>query len=397
MSLYSISTNNKHQFIGLSPGQCVLLCFLFFCLFLNGCAREKKSVQERAVLFERELLQAFQQGSLSQCVITRAAKRVPVDGQEQEIRHVKVVAPNLSVRNEAERAIEKVAKRQEFSFKRMGSPKTGTGFVLYEISEGPSRVSSVLLVFPSEATARAPVRLPSEEKELPHIHLPKMFRGDYKVAIIIDDLGSDLGAAEVLCTIPQKVTLSIIPDLRFTRESAELAQSKGKEVMIHLPMEPEAREGLVVGPKTILASMSPQEVESIFDEAIRSVPHAVGMNNHMGSKATANRALMMEVLTLAKLHGLYFVDSRTTPSTEAYAVARELGVPSHFRSVFLDDKADVEYTKNQIDLLLKRMLEHGFAIAIGHPFPSTIAALRARLPEIERRGVKIVFASKLVL
>lgn len=396
MSLYSISRNNIHLFIRLLPGQCVLLCFLFFCLFLDGCAREKKSVEERAVLFERELLQAFQEGDLSRCVITMAPERLPVAGQDQEIKHVKVVAPNLAIRNEAEAAIEKVVKRQKLSFKRMGSPKTVAGLVLYEIAVGRSRVSSVLLVLSSQAMPRAPARLPPEEKELTHIPLPKIFHGDYKVAIIIDDLGSDLGAAETLCGFHQNVTLSIIPDLRFTRDTAELANSKGKEIMVHLPMEPEAREGLVVGPKTILSSMSPQEVESIFDEAINGVPHAVGMNNHMGSKATANRALMMEVLTLTKLHGLYFVDSRTTPSTQAYAVARELGVPTHFRAVFLDDKADVEYTKNQIDLLLKRMLEHGFAIAIGHPFPSTIAALRARLPEIERRGVKIVFVSKLV-
>jgi polysaccharide deacetylase 2 family uncharacterized protein YibQ len=116
----------------------------------------------------------------------------------------------------------------------------------------------------------------------------------------------------------------------------------------------------------------------------------------MGSKATSDRALMAELLALTKLHRFYFIDSRTTPATLGYAMAREMGVPTNFRSVFLDDKKNVPYTEYQLDVLLKRMLNQGSAIAIGHPYPTTIEALRKKLPEFERRGVKIVFVSDLV-
>ncbi|MBZ5552016.1 MAG: divergent polysaccharide deacetylase family protein [Acidobacteriia bacterium] len=365
-------------------------------LLLGSCQQIPRPKENRGALFHAELKQALRGGDLAACKPTVATEPAGTDGGIQEMTHMKIVAPNRIVLQQAGAAVEKIASRYELSYKRWVSPKDGTDFVLYEVSEGKNRVSSILLTLESQTEPRRTATLPPDEIEPSKIDLPKFFQGDYRVSIIIDDLGADLSVAEELVKLPQNLTFSIIPELKYTQKTAELAKSNGKEIMVHLPMEPEAHEGLVIEPKTILSSMSPSEVESIFQEMVANVPFAVGMNNHMGSKATPNRALMAEVLALAKLRGLYFIDSRTTPATQGYAVAREMGVPTNFRSVFLDDKRNVPYTEYQLDVLLKRMLKQGSAIAIGHPYPSTIEALRRKLPEFERRGVKIVFASELV-
>jgi uncharacterized protein len=372
------------------------LLLVLLALVLSSCQPAPVRREGRESSFHAELEQALQRNGLAACTVTQAIEKVEVGGHIEKINHVKVVAPNPFLVQQAAQVVESLASRNGFSFKRLASSRDGAASVLYEVTEGGRRISSVLLMPESGGRPERSTALPSEETEPSQIVLPQFFQGDYRVAIIIDDLGADLSAAEQLVRFPQHLTLSIIPELKYTQKTAELARVGGKEIMIHLPMEPQAHEGLVIEPKTILASMTPGEVESTFNEMVSSVPFAVGMNNHMGSKTTPNRALMSEVLALTKLRGLYFIDSRTTPATQGYAVARELGVPTNFRSVFLDDKRNVAYTEYELDVLLKRMLKQGSAIAIGHPYPTTIEALRKKLPEFERRGVKIVFASDLV-
>jgi polysaccharide deacetylase 2 family uncharacterized protein YibQ len=373
-----------------------VLLSVLLTLVLGSCQQAPVRREGRGTSFNTDLKQALQEGRLAACAVTIATEKVETDDGVQEIKHVKVIAPDPSLLAPAQQLVEKLAGRHGLSFKRWASSRDGVAFVLYEVSEGRRRISSVLLMPESQGGAGKTALLPSDELEPSKIVLPEFFQGDYRVSIIIDDLGADLSVVEQLVKFPQNLTLSIIPELKYTQRTAEIARAGGKEVMVHLPLEPEAHEGLVIEPKTILASMSPTEVESTFNELVASVPFAVGMNNHMGSKATPNRALMSEVLALTKLRGLYFIDSRTTPATQGYAVARELGVRTNFRSVFLDDKRNVAYTEYELDVLLKRMLKQGSAIAIGHPYPTTIEALRKKLPEFERRGVRIVFASDLV-
>lgn len=368
-----------------------------FTVMLGSCTPAPVERKEPANAFHTELKQSLQREPLSACAVTITSERVSTDGAVREVKHVKVIAPDRALLEQVEGTVQRTAADHGLSFRRWAAPPEETGFVLYEISEGRRRVSSILIMPRSEVGAGTAPTLPPDEPEPSKIILPRIFHGDYKVSIIIDDLGADLAVAEELSKLRQNVTFSIIPELKYSRETAELAKASGKEVMIHLPMEPEAHEGLVIEPKTILAAMSPTEIESTFNELVAGVPFAVGINNHMGSKVTPNRALMSEVLALTKLHGLFFIDSRTTPATQAYTIAREMGVPTNFRSVFLDDKKEVSYTEYELDVLLKRMLKQGSAIAIGHPFPSTVEALRRKLPELERRGVKIVFASELVI
>ena len=215
-------------------------------------------------------------------------------------------------------------------------------------------------------------------------------------AIIIDDLGQNLEAARQLLALPYSLTFSVLPHLRDSAETAEEARRAGREVMLHLPMEPEAGSQASPGKGEIRVGMTSFEVEHILQSDLASVPHAVGVNNHMGSRATADPRLMAAVMrSLAGRH-LYFVDSRTTAASVALEAARQQGLPAFYRSVFLDDTETVPYTLGQLRQFRRVLEEQGAALAIGHPYPTTIAALAKFLPELERDDVQLAPASRLL-
>ncbi len=383
--------------IELSLRKAAAVAMVLSGFLVTSCRRAELSLADRVARFHSSVEESFKSSRLAACQVTIVNGSVKGGNAPAENEHIRIVAPDQAALQAAQRAVEELIDDQGLGSKRWASPKDGTGYVLYQVSFGKQRVSSVLIMPVTKAASRGIRILPRDEPvELAKVKLPEYFNGNYEISIVIDDLGSDLSAAKALTQLHDNITFSIIPGQRFSRQTAELAKLNGKEVMVHLPLEPEPHERVSLEQKTILTSMSSAEVETIFEEDVDSIPYAVGFNNHMGSKATANRALMTEILALAKLRGLYFIDSRTTAATQAYEIAHELGVRADFRSVFLDDVADVHYTEGQLDVLLKRMLIQGSAIAIGHPFPTTIEALRQRLPEIERRGVKVVFASQIV-
>jgi len=127
------------------------------------------------------------------------------------------------------------------------------------------------------------------------------------------------------------------------------------------------------------------------------IPHVAGVNNHMGSRATQDAALMAEVMRVLAEHRLYFVDSRTTAGSTALDVARRQGLPAFYRAVFLDDTETVPYTLGQLQELRRRVQQEGVALAIGHPHPTTIAALEKFLPELERSDIELVTPSQIVV
>jgi polysaccharide deacetylase 2 family uncharacterized protein YibQ len=142
--------------------------------------------------------------------------------------------------------------------------------------------------------------------------------------------------------------------------------------------------------------MANGEVAKIIQGDLKTVPFAEGVNNHMGSRATANAALMAAVMEELAARSLYFVDSRTTAETRALAMARRRGVPAFYRSVFLDDTETVAYTLGQLRSFRRVIKERGVALAIGHPHPTTIEALKKILPEFERDDIQLIPASQLV-
>jgi hypothetical protein len=219
--------------------------------------------------------------------------------------------------------------------------------------------------------------------------------GGARLAIILDDLGSDRAAAEAIFALPYPLTISVLPNHEHSSEIANEAMRRGYQVMLHLPMQavttekPEAQE--------LRPDMPETEVSHLLDQFLQSVPGAVGVNNHQGSKATSDSNLMGELMPVLRDHHLFYIDSRTTAATVAYDTAQNSGVPSAFRSVpFLDDVAETSAVRKQLSLALRDARERGQAIAIGHPHAGTLQALREMLPRSQDQGVRLVFASELV-
>jgi uncharacterized protein len=216
-----------------------------------------------------------------------------------------------------------------------------------------------------------------------------------KLAIILDDFGNDREAAEAVFALDYPLTISVLPYHTHSTEIAEEAQKRGLEVMLHLPMRAVANE--TPEAHQLEAGMSGDVVARELNEMLESVPTAIGVNNHEGSLATTDAKLMGELMPLLKQRNLFFVDSRTTAATVAFDAAERVGVRSGFRNVpFLDDVQDVAAIRKQLELAMRGAKEKGRAIAIGHPHPETLRALKEELPRAEAEGVHLVFVSELV-
>ncbi len=216
-----------------------------------------------------------------------------------------------------------------------------------------------------------------------------------RLAIIIDDLGSDRAAAEAIFALGYPLTISVLPNHEHSVDIANEAHRRGFQVMLHLPMQsienetPEAQE--------LHPGMPAPEVAALVDQFLQNVPNAAGVNNHQGSQATANSALMDELMPVLRDRHLFYVDSRTTAATVAYDTAQDFGVRAAFRNVpFLDDVAEVTAVRKQLELALRGASGKGEAVAIGHPHPATLQALREVLPRAQEQGIRLVLASELV-
>jgi polysaccharide deacetylase 2 family uncharacterized protein YibQ len=141
--------------------------------------------------------------------------------------------------------------------------------------------------------------------------------------------------------------------------------------------------------------MAAADVEKTFSAMLETVPYASGVNNHEGSLGTSDQKLMDELMPMLHQRNLFFIDSRTTAATVAESTAHAAGVATARRNVFLDDEQSVEATRKQFALAIRDAKEKGSALAIGHPHPTTLEALGEMLPEAERQGVRLVFASDL--
>jgi polysaccharide deacetylase 2 family uncharacterized protein YibQ len=263
------------------------------------------------------------------------------------------------------------------------------GFALYWKSRSPRRP-----VAPSPRTVVSPSSRPvvSPSPRRP-VHTPAL---SARIAIIIDDLGNDRIAVEQLARWREPVACAVLPMLSGSVAAAETLSRSGKEILLHLPMEPLGFPGVRPGPGLVFVSQTDAEIRSTLAEDLDSVPHATGVNNHMGSLATADRRVMQVVAGELARRGLFFVDSRTTDLTVAAEAAARARVPSASRRVFLDDVQTVEAVERSLDDLVAKARAEGSAIAIGHPHPATLSVLERELPRIGERGVRLVRVSELV-
>jgi polysaccharide deacetylase 2 family uncharacterized protein YibQ len=215
-----------------------------------------------------------------------------------------------------------------------------------------------------------------------------------RLAIVVDDLGNDPRALDRLLRIREPVTGAVLPGLPRTRETALALSRSGKEVLLHLPMEPIDPQ-IHAGPGLIRDSMSPAEIEATLASDLSDVPGADGVNNHMGSKGTADRKTVASLLQALSRRHLFFLDSRTTVSTVVHEEGRRIGVAVLSRNVFLDDAADQESVERQLDAAEDLARREGSAIAIGHPHASTLTVLERRLPRLREKGITACLVSSL--
>jgi polysaccharide deacetylase 2 family uncharacterized protein YibQ len=230
----------------------------------------------------------------------------------------------------------------------------------------------------------------------PRIKPPKAL-GAGTVAILIDDMGTSVREIQELTAIGVPLTFSVIPGLKESREVAETANRKGYEVMLHIPMEPQDYPRRRLEGNGLLLAYDDDEIENRMAGYLRVVPHAVGANNHMGSRYTEDRDRMHSVLGILKQKRMFFVDSMTTPKSVGLSVSRELGERATARTApFLDNTQDVAAIKAQLETLAKLAVKRGSAIGICHPHPATIKALAEELPLLKSRGIRFVYVSRLV-
>ena len=220
-----------------------------------------------------------------------------------------------------------------------------------------------------------------------------------KLAIIIDDFGQNRNGVEEMMSIEAHLTFAVMPFMTFSQSDAENAYNKGYEVIVHLPLEASGGKLSWVGPRPIMADMSEDKVKAIVNDSFESVPHAVGANIHMGSKAGEDENVISSILDVIKSKRLFFVDSRSCRHPIAKSIADNKGVVCFERNIFLDGGRSISAIKKQLETAGKMALDRGEAVAIGHVGTEggrdTAQAIAEMLPEFKEKGIRIVFTSEL--
>lgn len=215
---------------------------------------------------------------------------------------------------------------------------------------------------------------PPATRPVPDPHLTPA--GSGRLAIVIDDLGESVHAARKLIALSYPVTFAIWPRASHTHEVAQIGTQGGEEIIVHQPMEPEGYPEVRPGPGTVFVQMTPDQIRTIISENLKQVPEAIGINNHMGSRFTQNRTAVRAALKELQEHNLFVLDSWTISKSTLYEEARNAGMTAYKRSVFIDNIRDVPSIIHQLEKAERIALANGQAIAIGHPMPETLAALK---------------------
>lgn len=258
------------------------------------------------------------------------------------------------------------------------------GFIIYSDYKRKEEATKNIPLPPQVAKIAKPPAPPVT------VHIPKA-----KIAIVIDDMGQDIRRLRDILEIDAPISIAVLPFLPYSKDIATEAGSKGREVLLHIPMEPKDSNNNDPGKGAVFTDMTEAQVAEQVRMDIEAVPYITGVNNHMGSRFTEDERLMRIVLNIAKTKNLFFLDSKTTSKSTGYRLAKEMEVKAASRQVFLDNEEDINYIKGQILELVEIAKKRGSAIAIGHPHPSTIAALKEMIPLINK-DVDIVTVSSLI-
>nr|WP_245217424.1 divergent polysaccharide deacetylase family protein [Rheinheimera maricola] len=214
-----------------------------------------------------------------------------------------------------------------------------------------------------------------------------------RIAIIIDDIGYQK-TDQQLIDLPFALTFAVLPHTPYGQRAAKRAFQQQKDVMLHMPME--ANTGKLTDPGALTVAMSKQQIRHSLQQALADIPYAIGINNHMGSLYTAQAQPMAWTMEYLSQRQLFFVDSLTTPNSQAAKYARHFGVTNLSRHVFLDNVQTEAAIAKQFEQLLSIARKRQYAIAIGHPYPQTYQFLRKNLPKLRQQGIELVSISSLL-
>ncbi len=214
-----------------------------------------------------------------------------------------------------------------------------------------------------------------------------------RVALVIDDWGYNLNNISLLRSLDIPITLAILPNLKYSKEIAKEDKFKNRQVILHMPMEPESNF-IRLEQHTITTDMSQGQITTIFNKALDSVPNARGVSNHMGSKLTADSKVMDMVLRLLKKKRLFFLDSVATDKSVCEAIASNLKMKFIKRDIFLDNINKINYIKGQLYQLVEIAKRRGYAVGTGHDRNKTLTAIKELIPELKDK-VRFIFVSEL--
>lgn len=376
-----IRTSRKSQPRQKAPVSCFQISSTFIVLGLAcvaGCSKKPVAKNDRQTV-TTEVVSSAQE-------ITHNKAQVVIRPQIQSSRrsvsvddiYISLASPQQA--SSLERSLNAIAERHDLAIRRTTA---SAGVMRFDFS------------FKGQPTHTIHLITPLFERNQPLSSKRVGKPGIAHLCIIIDDLGYDGEAADAVIALPFPVTVSVLPHLPISSEIAEEAFGRGDQVLLHLPMESDS-ENAKSEEIELRVGMKAEQVSAALSGMLETVPHVVGVNNHQGSRATSDPALMEALMPLLRARLLFFIDSRTDARTVAYDIARRDGVPAASRKVFLDDRVSRDAIIAQLNLAARDAARDGFAIAIGHPRPATIAALTEEVPRLQAQGVRFVFASDVV-
>lgn len=233
--------------------------------------------------------------------------------------------------------------------------------------------------------------LHGEDKDVKKVQeKPESRKYSGKLAVIVDDCGYDMSSVRTLLNTGLPLNFAVLPYKPYSSDVLEMIKSGGRVAMLHLPMEPMDRSAMSEGSSTICTDMSKDKILELTRKAINSLPGVSGVNNHQGSKATADSATMTTVLQELRNQDLFFVDSRTSSKSVARDKAVAMGVPTARNDIFLDNSSDVQAIRKQIYKAMDIAEKNGSAIAICHARPNTAKAWSMYAEEIKNTGIELV-------
>jgi len=249
-----------------------------------------------------------------------------------------------------------------------------------------------LQIVDAAAVSSTTVNIP-EQGFLPD-NKPAPAKAQYYISLIIDDMGYRYQSGKRAINLPANITYAFLPYAPHARKLANLANKKQKEIMLHIPME--ATSGKKLGPGGLTAAMPRAVFELELQHNLLAIPYIKGVNNHMGSLLTQQSEPMTWLMEMLVTREMYFVDSRTSGKSQALNVARQYGLRSETRDVFVDNDLSEKAIQQQLALAMSVARRSGSAVVIAHPFPETIRALEQWLPEAKAQGLEFVYMSELL-